>query len=221
MSSVFSRKITMSTFSGVFTGLGTPVNQRTGRRHTYRSRSWRRATLRLRMPPPTGVVSGPLMPMRCDWKVSTVSWGSQSPVSLKAFSPARTSSQSMRLPCLEAAASRTFCAAGQMSTPVPSPSMNGVVGSSGTESAPSSAIVIFGIGARLRGGLPRSQSEGGVDLPRRLREVQRVEVDPGHPGLEERRGQLDGLLHADAAHLVRVVGHRLELLGEVPGEVGA
>ena len=34
MSSVFSRKITMSTCSGCFTGLGTPVNQRTGRRHT-------------------------------------------------------------------------------------------------------------------------------------------------------------------------------------------
>ena len=34
MSSVFSRKITMSTFSGCFTGDGTPVNQRTGRRHT-------------------------------------------------------------------------------------------------------------------------------------------------------------------------------------------
>ena len=85
MSSVFSRKITMSTFSGRFTGDGTPGNQRTGRRQTYRSRIWRRATLRLRMPPPTGVVSGPLMPIRYSWKVSTVSWGSQSPVSSNAF----------------------------------------------------------------------------------------------------------------------------------------
>jgi len=33
-SSVFSRKITMSTFSGAFTGDGTPWYQRTGRRHT-------------------------------------------------------------------------------------------------------------------------------------------------------------------------------------------
>ena len=64
MSSVFSRKITMSTCSGCFTGDGTPANQRTGRRHTYRSRIWRSATLSERMPPPTGVVSGPLMPMR-------------------------------------------------------------------------------------------------------------------------------------------------------------
>ncbi len=64
-----------------------PWNQRTGRRHTYRSRIWRSATLRLRMPPPTGVVSGPLMPMRYSRKASTVSSGSQSPVASKAFSP--------------------------------------------------------------------------------------------------------------------------------------
>ena len=37
MSSVFSRKITMSTFSGCFTGDGTPLYQRTGRRQTNRS----------------------------------------------------------------------------------------------------------------------------------------------------------------------------------------
>jgi hypothetical protein len=34
MSSVFSRKMTISTFSGAFTGLGTPLKYRTGRRHT-------------------------------------------------------------------------------------------------------------------------------------------------------------------------------------------
>ena len=34
MSSVFSRKMTMSTSSGRFTGEGTPWNHRTGRRHT-------------------------------------------------------------------------------------------------------------------------------------------------------------------------------------------
>jgi hypothetical protein len=33
---------------------------------------------------------------------------------------------------------------------VPSPSMNGMVGSSGTERVPSPAMVIFGIGPRLR-----------------------------------------------------------------------
>ena len=61
MSSEFSRKITMSVFSGSFTGEGTPLKYRTGRRHTYRSSSCRSATLSERMPPPTGVVSGPLI----------------------------------------------------------------------------------------------------------------------------------------------------------------
>ena len=54
----------MSTLSGESTGEGTPLNQRTGRKHTYRSRSWRSATLSERMPPPTGVVRGPLIDTR-------------------------------------------------------------------------------------------------------------------------------------------------------------
>ena len=52
-----------------------------------------------------------------------VSSGSQLPVTRNAFSPARTSFQATRLPCLAAAASSTSWVAGQMSTPVPSPSM--------------------------------------------------------------------------------------------------
>ena len=80
------------------------------------------------MPPPTGVVSGPLMPMRYSRNASTVSSGSQSPVSSNAFWPASTSFHSIVLPCFAAAASSTSCAAGQMSTPVPSPSMNGMIG---------------------------------------------------------------------------------------------
>src|SRR4051795_7919537 len=95
------------------------------------------------MPPPTGVVSGPLMPMRYSRNVSTVSCGSQSPVSSNAFWPASTSFQAIFLPCLAAAASMTNWAAGQMSTPVPSPSMKGMMGSSDTESVPSFAMVIF------------------------------------------------------------------------------
>src|ERR1700690_2475420 len=54
----------MLTFSGERTGEGTPLNQRTGRRHTYRSSSWRSATFNERMPPPIGVVSGPLIEPR-------------------------------------------------------------------------------------------------------------------------------------------------------------
>ena len=92
------------------------------------------------MPPPTGVVSGPLIPIRCERKVSTVSSGSQLPVSSNAFWPARTSFQATVWPCLAAAASRTSLAAGQMSTPVPSPSMKGMMGSSGTCSVPSSPM---------------------------------------------------------------------------------
>ena len=83
------------------------------------------------------------MPMRWSRKASTVASGSQSPVSLKAFSPARTSFQETLLPCLAAAASRTSLAAGQMSTPVPSPSMKGMIGSSETFRVPSAAAVIF------------------------------------------------------------------------------
>ena len=37
--SVFSRNITISTFSGAFTGLGTPVKYWIGRKHTYKSNS--------------------------------------------------------------------------------------------------------------------------------------------------------------------------------------
>ena len=88
MSSVFSRKITMSTFSGCFTGEGTPLNQRTGRRHTYRSSIWRSATFSERMPPPTGVVSGPLIDTRYSRHAATVSSGSQVLNSLFDFSPA-------------------------------------------------------------------------------------------------------------------------------------
>ena len=99
MSSVFSRKITMSTFSGERTGEGTPLNQRTGRRHTYRSSIWRSATFSERMPPPIGVVSGPLIETRYSRHAATVSSGSQVLRSLFAFSPAKTSFHSIwRLP---------------------------------------------------------------------------------------------------------------------------
>src|SRR5690606_35176801 len=98
-SSVFSRKITESVLWGSFTGEGTPLNQRTGRTQAYRSSSWRSATLRERIPPPTGVVSGPLIPTRYSLKVASVSSGSQLFTLLKDFSPARTSFQLIfRLP---------------------------------------------------------------------------------------------------------------------------
>ncbi len=90
MSSVFSRKITISTLPGSFTGLGTPLNQRTGRRQTYKSSIWRRATFSERIPPEVGVVSGPLMDTTYSRTASTVSSGNQLslPYTFTAFSPA-------------------------------------------------------------------------------------------------------------------------------------
>src|SRR5260221_3492272 len=129
------------------------------------------------MPPPIGVVSGPLIPIRYSRKVSTVSSGSHEPVALNAFSPASTSFHAIFLPYFAAAASMTSCAAGQMSTPVPSPSTYGMIGSSETDSTPSEFIVILSgmgptlvaaelrleIGGRGRGGSAR------VDRQRRRR----------------------------------------------------
>src|SRR5205807_1787511 len=81
--------------------------------------------------PRTGVVSGPLMATRCVRMASRVASGSQFPACLKAFSPASTSSQSIwRLPSdtFRTVVSNTRRAARQMSGPVPSPSMKGMMG---------------------------------------------------------------------------------------------
>ena len=51
----------MLTFSGCHIGEGVPSKYFTGRRQTYKSSSCRNATFKLLMPPPTGVVSGPLI----------------------------------------------------------------------------------------------------------------------------------------------------------------
>src|SRR6266849_1820928 len=144
MSSVFSRKITMSTFSGCLTGEGTPLKYCTGRRQTKRSRSCRSATLSERIPPPTGVVSGPLMPTRYSRKASTVSSGSQLSKLSFATWPANTSNHAIFfLPpkAFFTAASNTRTLAAQMSGPVPSPRMKGMIGLSGTFSR--SVRVIF------------------------------------------------------------------------------
>src|ERR1700737_3664686 len=64
MSSVFSRKMTMFTFSGCLTGDGTPLKYCTGRKQTKRSRSCRGGTLRKRRPPPPGAVRDLFCPRR-------------------------------------------------------------------------------------------------------------------------------------------------------------
>src|SRR5882762_236662 len=146
MSSVFSRKITMSTFSGRFTGEGTPLKYWTGRRQTKRSRSCRNATLSERMPPPTGVVSGPLIEIRKSRTASTVSSGNHCLNALNAFSPANTSNHATRrFPpyAFSTAASNTRRDAFQISLPVPSPSINGIIGLSGTFNTPPSYPIAF------------------------------------------------------------------------------
>ncbi len=102
-------------------------------------RIWRSATFKLRMPPPTGVVSGPLIAMRYSLIAAIVSSGSHELNWLKAFSPANTSYQATFFEPPEAfstAASKTLREAIQMSRPVPSPSMNGMIGLSGTMNFP-------------------------------------------------------------------------------------
>ena len=103
------------------------------------------------MPPPMGVVSGPLMPTRYFLKSSTVASGSQFWNWSNAFWPAYTSCQAIFfLPpyAFSTAASRTRTLARQMSRPVPSPSMKGMMGLSGTLSllpAPMVMIWPFGV----------------------------------------------------------------------------
>ena len=111
------------------------------------------------MPPPIGVVSGPLMPTRCVRNASSVSSGSQLPVWLKAFSPASTSLHwILRLPpyAFATAASNTRTEARQMSGPVPSPMMKGSTGASGTRSFPDASSVMFSaMGRRFSRSAPR------------------------------------------------------------------
>src|SRR6266404_9970593 len=144
MSSVFSRKIIIFTFSGCFTGEGTPLKYWIGRKQTKRSRSCRSATLSERMPPPTGVVSGPLIPTRYSRNASTVSFGNHSSNLSFAVSPAKTSNHAIFFfppYAFSTAASNTRTLAAQISGPVPSPRMNGMIGRSGTFNL--SVLVIF------------------------------------------------------------------------------
>ena len=79
----------MSTFPGFFTGLGTPLNHLTGLKQTYKSNNCLSETFKDRIPPPTGVVKGPLIPTPYSFKTSIVSSGSHSsfPYTLVDFSP--------------------------------------------------------------------------------------------------------------------------------------
>jgi hypothetical protein len=91
------------------------------------------------MPPPTGVVNGPLIETRNSCIASTVSCGSQSLNCVNAFSPANTSIHATRRSppyAFSMAASNTRTDARQISGPVPSPSTYGMIGLFGTLRTP-------------------------------------------------------------------------------------
>ena len=116
----------MSTSSGDLTGLGVPSYHLTGLTHAKRSNFCRRATLRLLIPPPTGVVSGPFIEIRPVRIASNVSSGNHSPVLSNAFCPAKTSRQWIFLDseyAFSTAAFTTSIITGVMSIPIPSPSI--------------------------------------------------------------------------------------------------
>ena len=102
------------------------------------------------MPPPTGVVSGPLMPDDVLREGGDGLVGQPRAGLVERLLPGQDLHPLDALPPPRAtAASRTSWVAGQMSTPVPSPRMNGMIGSSGTTRVPSAATVMrSGIGAR-------------------------------------------------------------------------
>src|ERR1700691_5291320 len=98
------------------------------------------------MPPPTGVVSGPLMATRNSRPASPVSSGSHVSNFAFAFSPANTSYHATRrLPpyAFSTAASNTRRDAFQISRPVPSPSIHGTTGLSGTSYFPPAYPIFF------------------------------------------------------------------------------
>src|SRR2546426_2694372 len=120
---------------------------------------------------------------------SRVSSGSQFPVCLNAFSPASTSSHSTRRfppDTFVSTASNTRCEARQMSGPVPSPSIYGITGRSGTTQRPSRKS--------MRSPIPRAPPAPRRAPPGRIRaEARRHEGCSLHgPG---------GVAPAERAHL--------------------
>ena len=131
---MFSLNNTTSIFSGFFTGEGVPLIHLTGLTQAYKSIICLKATFRLLIPPPTGVVSGPLIEIRYSLITSVVSCGNHSFVISNAFSPAYTSAHAIFFDPLKAfstAASKTLTDAAHRSGPIPSPSIKVTIGLSG------------------------------------------------------------------------------------------
>src|SRR2546425_4873821 len=154
--------MTMSRRSGCVTGLGTPGIQETGLTLAYRSSAFRNVTFRERKPPLTGVVSGPFSPTTYSLIAPRVASGSMSPYWNIARSPAGTGYQAIRRRPPKAratAASIAVRAARTTSGPMPSPSISGTIGSSGTRSPLSAIRILWPVsGAR------RTRRSDGIPL---------------------------------------------------------
>ena len=164
-SSVPSRKITRSSRSGWVTGLGMPGIQEIGRMFAYRSRVLRIVTFRDRNPPPTGVVIGPFRATTYSRIAPRVASGSISPYWNIAFSPAGTGYHAIfrRPPDASTAASTARTPARTTSGPIPSPSINGTMGSSGTRSPASEMRILC-----PRSGGRRTRRSEGMPAPQSL-----------------------------------------------------
>src|SRR2546425_5629133 len=146
----------------------------------YRSRVFRRATFRDRNPPPTGVVIGPLIATTYSRIAARVACGKSSPYWNIAFSPAGTGYQAIfrRPPNVSAiAASIARAAAWTTSGPIPSPSIIGTIGSSGTRRRPAAMRILC-----PRSGGRRTRRSDGMRVASRplveghVREVLRADV---------------------------------------------
>src|SRR5947209_18305393 len=175
--------MTMSRRSGCVTGLGTPGIQETGLTLAYRSSAFRSVTFSDRKPPLTGVVSGPFSPTTYSLIAPRVASGSMSPYWNIARSPAGTGYQAIRRrppKALATAASIALRAARTTSGPMPSPSISGMIGSSGTRS-PLSAIKILW---PVSGGRRTRRSNGMQDASGSLVERHVDEVFRAHVPVE-------------------------------------
>src|SRR5258708_15168069 len=191
MSWVFSRTIRKSRSSR---RLRAPLYALTGRTSAYRSSSWRKATLTLLNPEPTGVVIGPLRATLFLRMEASTGSGSGVPNFAMAASPACWTSQSNST----AVASRTRPAASKISGPTPSP------GTRVTECRPNyEDLPVFEI-------VSVDLDEIAPLVRNLVLGKDRVDRTRGHA-----RAAVDALVRVDVIHLSSVVGvhaiHRTDL----------
>ena len=162
MSSVFSRKITMSTFSGCFTGDGTPCEpahrpQAHVQVEDLAQRDVEAADAAADRRGERALDADEVLAERRRRSPRAASRRSRRTPS------ARRAPLSRRSSCRASPRRRrsTSCDAGQMSTPVPSPSMNGMIGSSGTREDAVDEGDLLGHGGLLTVGSPADRTSAG------------------------------------------------------------